>query len=221
MKILSVDTSSSNCAVALLEDNNLIDENSLNNGKTHSENLMPLIAELLERNNIELKNIDLIAVSIGPGSFTGIRIGIASVKAIAEVHNIKIVGVTSLETLAKIDNSEKNKICLLDARNNQVYFGIFDKNYDLIEDYKADDINNLIKTMKKYENSVVIGDGAILHKDLLEKNIIDIEILKDYIQTAENTGKIGYKKFLNGKVENADTIIPFYLRKSQAERMRK
>ena len=75
--------------------------------------------------------------------------------------------------------------------------------------------------MKKYENSVVIGDGAILHKDLLEKNIIDIEILKDYIQTAENTGKIGYKKFLNGKVENADTIIPFYLRKSQAERMRK
>ena len=130
MKILSVDTSSSNCAVALLEDDNLIDENSLNNGKTHSENLMPLIAELLERNNIELKRIGLITVSVGPGSFTGIRIGIASVKAMAEVHNIKIAGVTSLETLAKIDNSERNKICLLDARNNQVYFGVFDKNYN-------------------------------------------------------------------------------------------
>ena len=221
MKILSVDTSSSNCAVALLEDDNLIDENSLNNGKTHSENLMPLIAELLERNNIELKRIGLITVSVGPGSFTGIRIGIASVKAMAEVHNIKIAGVTSLETLAKIDNSERNKICLLDARNNQVYFGVFDKNYNLLEDYKADDINSLIEIMKKYENSVAIGDGAVLHKELLENNINGILVLKECLQTAENTGKIGYKKFLEGKLENADTIMPFYLRKSQAERMKK
>lgn len=221
MKILSIDTSSSNCATALLEDDNLIDENSLNNGKTHSENLMPLTKELLARNHLELKDIDLIAVSVGPGSFTGIRIGIASIKPMAEVFNIMVAPVTSLETLARIDESNKNKICLIDCKNNQVYFGVFDKDYNLIEEYKADDVNNLINMMKKYENSVAIGDGAKLHKELLEKNINGIEILENTLQTAENTGKIGYKKFLNKTLENADTIVPFYLRKSQAERLKK
>ena len=221
MKILSIDTSSSNCATALLEEDKLIDENSLNNGLTHSENLMPLIDELLRRNNTKLKDIDLISVSVGPGSFTGIRIGIATIKAMAEVHNIKVAGVTSLETLARIDESEKNKICLIDARNNQVYFGAFDSEYNLLEEYKADDINNLIDIMKKYENAVLIGNGAVLHKELLEENIKGSVILEDCLQTAENTGKIGYKKFLNENLENADTIMPLYLRKSQAERMKK
>ena len=213
MKILSIDTSSSNCATALLEEDKLIDENSLNNGLTHSENLMPLIDELLRRNNTKLKDIDLISVSVGPGSFTGIRIGIATIKAMAEVHNIKVAGVTSLETLARIDESEKNKICLIDARNNQVYFGAFDSEYNLLEEYKADDINTLIDIMKKYKNAVLIGNGAVLHKELLEENIKGSVILEDCLQTAENTGKIGYKKFLNGNLENADTIMPLYLRK--------
>lgn len=221
MKILSIDTSSSNCATAILEDDKLIDENSLNNGKTHSENLMPLVAELLNRNNLELKDIDLIAVSVGPGSFTGIRIGIASIKPIAEIHNIPVAAVTSLETIARIDETERNKISLIDCKNNQVYLGIFDKNYDLIEDYKADDINNLLEILKKYENSVLVGDGAKLHKELLEKNIKGAVVLEDSLQTAENTGKIGYKKFLNKNLENADTIMPLYLRKSQAERLKK
>lgn len=221
MKILSIDTSSSNCATAILEDGNLIDENSLNNGKTHSENLMPLIAELLKRNNLELKDIDLIAVSCGPGSFTGIRIGIASIKPIAEIYNIPVASVTSLETLARIDESSRNKISLIDCKNNQVYFGVFDKDYNLIEEYKADDINNLLNVMKKYKNAVAIGDGAILHKDLLIQNLNGIEVLDSYLQTAENTGKIGYKKYLNKELENADTIMPLYLRKSQAERLKK
>ena len=209
MKILSVDTSSSNCAVALLEDDKLIDENSLNNGKTHSENLMPLIDELLKRNNIFLDSIGLISVSIGPGSFTGIRIGIASIKPMAQVYNIKVAGVTSLETLAKIDETDRNKICLI---------AIFDKNYNILEEYNACDINDLIDVMKKYDNSVLIGDGAILHKKLLEQNLNNIEILDNFTQTAENTGKIGYKKYLENNLESASSIIPFYLRKSQAER---
>lgn len=221
MKILSIDTSSSNCATALLEDNKLIDENSLNNGKTHSENLMPLIDELLKRNSIELKEIGLISVSVGPGSFTGIRIGIASIKPIAEVYHINVAGVTSLETLARIDESDRNKICLIDCKNNQVYFAVFDKDYNLIEDYKADEISSIIEIMKKYKNSVAIGDGALLHEELIKENIEGIEIIKNTLQTAENTGKIGYKKYLENKLENADTIMPFYLRKSQAERLKK
>ena len=221
MKILSIDTSSSNCATALLEDDKLIDENSLNNGKTHSENLIPLIDELLKRNNLGFNEIGLISVSIGPGSFTGIRIGIASIKAIAQVHNIKIAGVTSLETLARIDESPRNKVCLIDCKNDQVYFAAFDKDYNLIDDYKADDINNLLDTLKKFEGSVFIGDGAIFHKELLQNNIKNISILENAMQTAENTGKIGYKKLLENSLYNADTIVPFYIRKSQAERLKK
>ena len=83
MKNLAIDTSSEVCGVSLLENDKLIDDNSLNNGKTHSENLMELIKEILERNNIGLNEIDLISCVVGPGSFTGIRIGISSVKAMA------------------------------------------------------------------------------------------------------------------------------------------
>ena len=96
MKILAVDTSSKICAVAILEDSNVIDEIKLDNGKTHSENLMPILKEVLEKNNITLDKIDLIAVSVGPGSFTGIRIGIASIKSIAEVYKLPVASVTSL-----------------------------------------------------------------------------------------------------------------------------
>lgn len=120
MKNLAIDTSSEVCGVAILEDDKLIDDNSLNNGKTHSENLMPLIKEVLERNNLSLKEIDLISCVVGPGSFTGIRIGIAAVKALAEVNNIKITSITSLESLVQNINS-KTKVSMIDARNDQVY----------------------------------------------------------------------------------------------------
>ena len=75
--------------------------------------------------------------------------------------------------------------------------------------------------MRKYENSVAIGDGALLHKELLKKNIKGVEVLDYTLQTAENAGKIGYLKFLKNEIKNSDTILPFYLRKSQAESMKK
>lgn len=220
MKILAIDTSSNICSTALLEDNNLIDENNLDNGRTHSENLMPLVKELLERNNIKLSEIDLIAVSCGPGSFTGIRIGIASVKAMAEIHNIPVAEVTSLETLAANDNSDRNKITMIDARNNQVYCGVFDKEYNLLDDYIADDINEIIAKISKYSGSSLIGNGAILHKELLSK-IEGAIFIENNNQSAYKVGQIGYKKFLAKDLKNADTVMPIYLRKSQAERMKK
>ena len=83
MKILAVDTSSKICSVAILEDDKIIDEINLDNGRTHSENLMPIVAEILKKNNITLSEINLIGCVVGPGSFTGIRIGVSSIKAIA------------------------------------------------------------------------------------------------------------------------------------------
>ena len=152
------------------------------------------------------------------GSFTGIRIGISSIKAIAESLNIPVIDVSSLEALAyNVEKSECKTICsIIDARNNQVYCGIFDKNYNLLHDYLADDINTVIEVLKNYKNIVFVGDGAITHKNLL--NIIDFKYDNDI--HSKSIAKCAYNKFLSNDIKNADTISPLYLRKSQAERMK-
>lgn len=226
MKILAVDTSSKICAVAILEDSNTIDEIKLDNGKTHSENLMPILKEVLEKNNITLDKIDLIAVSVGPGSFTGIRIGIASIKSIAEVYKLPVASVTSLETLARnieTEDADTTIVSLIDAKNNQVYAGFFDNQYNLKEDEYADDINVILEKASKYNKFVFVGDGAKIHEELIKNKFANKEIVfaENNSQSAINTGKLGYKKFLESNLKNADTILPIYLRKSQAERMKK
>ena len=195
MKILAVDTSSAICSVAILEDDKLIDKNELDDGKTHSENLMPLLDELLKRNSIDIKDIEMIACTVGPGSFTGIRIGVATIKPIAEVLNVKVASVMSLEALARNVENKETIVSLIDARNNQVYAGIFDKNYNKKEEYIADDINEVIKILEKYETITFVGNGAILHKELLTNSLKNVEFVENNKQTAENVGKIGYKKY--------------------------
>lgn len=211
MKILAISTSSNTASVALLEDDKCIQELNICNERTHSEKLMPLIDELLKNNNITLSDIGLIACDNGPGSFTGIRIGVATVKALAEAKNIPVVSCSSLEGLA-YNVSGFDYICsLIDARNNQVYSAIFDKNYNLISEYFADDINNLLPTFKNYENMVYVGDGS---------KYVNISTEFDNTIHSKNIGICGYKKFLHGLATNADNLSVMYLRKSQAERLK-
>ena len=221
MKILAVDTSSAICSVALLDDDKLIDEINLDNGRTHSENLMPLVDEIIRKNNLAVNDIEFIACCVGPGSFTGIRIGVSSIKAIAEVLKVKLAQVTSLEALAANVENEETIVSLIDARNNQVYCGIFDKEYNLKEEALADDINEAINHIKQYNGVVITGNGIEVHKELLEKELINVKFAEENRQLAKNVGKIGYKKLKENAIENADTIIPIYLRKSQAERLKK
>ena len=133
MKILGISTSSNIATVCLSEDNTIIKELNIDNTKTHSETLVPLIDSLLKETNTNLSEINLLACDIGPGSFTGIRIGIATIKAISESLNVPIVEVSSLEGLAYGVKSLGTICSLIDARNNQVYMGIFDKAYNLQE----------------------------------------------------------------------------------------
>lgn len=218
MKILSISTSSNIASVSISENDDCILELNIDNNKTHSETLMPLIYKLFNTSNINLSDINAIACDIGPGSFTGIRIGISSIKAIAESLSIPVIGVSSLEALAyNIQDVNYKTICsLIDARNNQVYCGIFNKDYILLEEYIADDINKVIESLNKYQDIIFVGDGAIVHKDLL--NINDFGY--DNVIHAKNIAKCAYNKFKNNDIRTADSIMPLYLRKSQAERMK-
>lgn len=144
MKILSIDTSSDICSVAILEDNTVLKELHIDDIKTHSEKLMPLIKNIFDDCKLSLDNIDLIACSKGPGSFTGIRIGIATSKAFSDSQNIQAIGISSLDGLAyNIEN--KNLTCsIIDAKNNNVYFGLFE-NKILKGEYKACSIDEAIE----------------------------------------------------------------------------
>ena len=216
MLILGISTSSNIASVALSKDAECIKELNINNNKTHSETLLPLINELLSETNIKLQDINLIACDNGPGSFTGIRIGISTVKAIAESLNIPVIAVSSLEGLAyNIHDSEC--ICsLIDARNNQVYCGLFDSNHTLIGNYMADDINTILPVINQNQGISFVGDGAVAHKVLL--NINDFK--SDNLLHAKNINLCAVNKFSKGEILSADSILPMYLRKSQAERMR-
>lgn len=223
MKILVADTSSSVCITGVFEDDKLIAENCLDNGKTHSENFMPLIKKSLEDAKLSLNDIDVIGIVVGPGSFTGIRIGIASCKAMAEVIGIKVIPIVSLESLAgnEIENSEV--ICsMIDARNNQVYCGIFDRNVESKEELIADDINSVLEKVSKYDNIVFVGDGAVLHRDLIKEKMVgkNISFSENNKQNVNSLGIITYKKACKKEFLTADEVIPMYLRKSQAERMK-
>lgn len=221
MKLLSIDTSSDVCSVAILEDGKLIKELNITDSKTHSENLMPLVDALFKVTNLTLTDMQAIACSIGPGSFTGIRIGIGSVKAMAEVFHLPVIGVTSLETLACFNGNIQNTIVsLIDAKNNQVYCGIFDSDLHLLEDYLATEIAEVISHLKKYSQITFVGNGSIVHKVLLEKELSNITFSSNNVQSAFALGKCAYKKWKSGKILTADTILPLYLRPSQAERMR-
>ena len=160
----------------------------------------------------------LLHVILVLGSFTGIRIGISSVKAMAESLNIPVIDVSSLEALAyNTQNIDCKTICsLIDARNNQVYCGIFDNNYTPLEDYLADDINNVLEVLTKYESTIFVGDGAVFHRNLLN---IENFTYDNFIHS-KNIAKCAYKKLKNNNTKTADTITPLYLRKSQAERMK-
>ena len=147
MKILAVDTSSKLCSVAILEDKNLIKKLELDNGLTHSETLMPLIQQLLNECSLSLNNINLLVSDIGPGSFTGIRIGVSSCKAFSDSLNIPCVGISSLEVLAYNIQNDGIICSTIDCKNNNCYFALYELN--------SGNYNVLIEPCAKSDNDVL------------------------------------------------------------------
>lgn len=223
MKILAIDTSSKICSVSILEDNNVIIEKHNDDEKTHSQKLMPLIDELLKESNLTLDNIDLLACSQGPGSFTGIRIGISTVKAFADVKNIPIIGITSLESLAYNISNSGLIATLIDAKHDNVYFALYElqgNEYKPVIEPVSDTISNVVTTLKNYTDTITfVGDGSEVHKDLLSSEFSNclFASLEQNVQTSISIGKSAYDKYTTVDYQPVYSLSPIYLKKSQAE----
>ena len=248
MKILSIDTSSSICSVAILENNVLIKEMHNYSEKEHSETLMPMIDELFKETELALDNIGLITCSVGPGSFTGIRIGIATVKAFADAKNIPVVGVNSLEALAFCGITQRGDgeyVSLLDARNDNVYFAIYKMKKGQFSIYKNPEVMQVSEAITYVDNLKLpiyfLGD---ISSNLSEKQGIEMsrieqlylakasvskanssdiyehEYLSDIPTLAIGVALAGLNRFNNGIYGNSDSLTPMYLRKPQAQRQK-
>ena len=210
MKILCIDTSSTLCSVAILENTNLINKLELNNGLTHSETLMPLIKELFDKSNLSLKDINIIVSDIGPGSFTGIRIGVATCKAFSDSLNIPCIGVSSLEVLAYNIKNDGLICSTIDCKNDNCYFALYELsngNYTVLEQPCAKTVQEVLDLLdKKYTNKSIkfVGDGIPTKSTNCYLNI-------------ENLGIAGFKKFESTEVIN-ENVLPLYLKKPQAQK---
>ena len=226
MKILAVDTSSKLCSVAILEDKNLIKKLELDNGLTHSEKLMPLIQQLLNECSLSLNNINLLVSDIGPGSFTGIRIGVSSCKAFSDSLNIPCVGISSLEVLAYNIQNDGIICSTIDCKNNNCYFALYELNsgnYNVLIEPCAKSVNDVLDLLNsQYYNKCIsfVGDGIPSEKlHSIYDNNADSEVTKNIISSylnVENLGTAGYKKFINNK-KIGEEILPLYLKKPQAQ----
>ena len=241
MKILSIDTSSSICSVAILEDTKIIKEMHNFSEKEHSETLMPMIDELFKTTNLSLDNIGLIACSVGPGSFTGIRIGIATVKAFADAKNIPVVGVNSLEAMAYLGVAQKGDgefVSILDARNDNVYFAIYKMKKGQFSIYKNPEAMQISEAITYIDNLKlpIYFLGDIVNADLARIEQLYLSRVSIEKANSEDVNKHEYltnvgplaigvaiaalNRYKNGIYGNSNSLTPMYLRKPQAQRQK-
>ena len=225
MKVLSIETSSKICSVAILEDENLVKKIELNNGLTHSETLMPLIKPILEETKLTLSQMDLLVCDIGPGSFTGIRIGVATVKAFSDSLDIPAVGISSLEGLAYSIKTNGIICSMIDCKNDNCYYAVYqleNGQYTLLETPKADSVENCLTFLNyKYTNSNItfVGDACEVYKDKIETSssnfILSANENSDSVDVYA-LGIAGIHKYTQfGEDKN---LLPLYLKKPQAQR---
>lgn len=233
MKTLAIESSGVVASVALLEDGRLLGEYTTNHKQTHSQTLVPMLDQLRTMLQFDMKEIDAIAISKGPGSFTGLRIGSATAKGLGLALDCPLVEVSTLQGLAYNLYGCAGIVCpMMDARRNQVYTAAYqfvineNHGYDMKELLAptAVDVKALIAKLAEYEMPVTfLGDGAVAYKEALEKNCgfsFSYAPAPSMYQRAASIAALGEHFFREGKGILAEEHQPEYLRKSQAERER-
>jgi tRNA threonylcarbamoyladenosine biosynthesis protein TsaB len=219
MNILGFDTSSKHLSIAIAEDDKILSSVHEDVGVRHSALLLPKIKELLQELSLKINDIDVIAISIGPGSFTGLRIGVATLKALAFASNIKVVAIPTMDAIAynHIDRCDKLALCL-DARKNMIYSCF----YDVKEKELFPKTDNLLETIDELvvrigdEKVVVFGDGLKLYGQILKEQCPNVELINDdsWYPQAETVVHLGFKKALNKEFVDAQKLVPLYLHPS-------
>lgn len=228
MKILGIDSSGMVASVALVEDDITVAEYSINYKKTHSQTLLPMLDEIVKMTELNLDEIDGIAVAAGPGSFTGLRIGAATVKGLGMALDKPVISVPTCHGIAwNLWGTDKIVCPIMDARRNQVYTGIYeyvDGKQVVLMDQDAMDIHDLIEKLNAIGREVIfLGDGVPVYETVIKSEAkVKVSFAPAHMnrQRAAAVASLGLVYMGEGKAENADDHMPVYLRKSQAERER-
>lgn len=228
MNILALESSATACSVALCRDGELVAQSFQNSGLTHSRTLLPMVHDLLKNCGESLDKVDVIAVAAGPGSFTGLRIGVATAKGLAWGEDKDCAPCSTLESMAwPLAYMEGELIvCAMDARRNQVYNALFlaegDKLRRLSPD-RAISLEELGEELKNYNNSkIVVGDGAKLCYNILTEAGLTLKLAPRYLrmQCAWGVARAAEELAAQGALVKGRELEPVYHRLSQAERER-
>lgn len=238
MLLLAVDTSGKSLSLAICRDNDLISEMTLHQGYNHSVTQMPLLQDILKHSRVKISEIDLFACATGPGSFTGVRIGVSSVKAMAYAAGKPAVGVSSLQALIYPLRKQKNALLCpaIDARRGRVFAGAWQGGTDsqqkspVIEEknWLADDFINVLQNHSRHGQQIIFaGDG----QDALQQSILQQK--SDLVSAqaiwggssfmhinASSVARLAYENWLNGAENLPQNLMPNYLSPSQAERLK-
>ncbi|MHB9315694.1 tRNA (adenosine(37)-N6)-threonylcarbamoyltransferase complex dimerization subunit type 1 TsaB [Fusobacterium polymorphum] len=212
MLILGIDTSTKICTCSIFDsENGVIAETSLSVKKNHSNIVMPIIDNLFKISDLTINDIDKIAVAIGPGSFTGVRIALGIAKGLAMALNKPLIAVNELDILEAIVSGNKNEIIpLIDARKERVYYKYQNK---YVDDY----LINLISNFDKNKKYIFVGDGAINYKNILKDNLGENAIILP-MYNAFPRASVLCELALNKEEANIYTLEPEYISKSRAEK---
>lgn len=225
MKILAIDTSATAASAALCDEEKIIGEFFINTKLTHSRTLMPMIESLLSNTDTKILDVDAIAVNCGPGSFTGVRIGVAAAKGLAFADELPCIEVSTLESLAYNLQCSKCIICsVMDARCSQVYNALFrcdGKEIQRLCEDRALSISELCDELRGCnEEIMLVGDGAQLCYNAMKELLPNVVFapLSLRFQRAASTAIIALRKYNDGETLSAAQLMPIYLRLPQAER---
>lgn len=219
--LLAMDSTGPSLSVALAKDGKIVYECFQRTGHTHSERLLPMIDAALASQGIEASQLDLLAVTVGPGSFTGVRIGVETAKALAHALNIPCVPVNALEAIAMGAGRFEGVVCpLQDARAGQVYCASFMDGEQVLPD-SAMKLAEFLETLPDEADCCFVGDGAQAHRVALENAMGERAVFaaeSEMNLRAANAAVLGYAQ--RDKAVGWREILPYYLRKPQAERER-
>ena len=226
MLTLAIDTSMKSASIALLRDGDILSEILVNLDVNHSVVLLPALDDLLKLSRIQPDEIDLFACTIGPGSFTGLRVGASTVKGLALATRRPIAGVSTLEALACNITGWGISVCpMLDARKDQVYTGLYrtvrDYTLKIIESERVTDVRRFLQCIE--EEVIFVGDGAVKYAGLISEMLPEKSHFASgchqHVRAAV-VGLLGEKKYSEGDVLDSATFAPAYLRASEAEMKR-